>query len=118
MGGANYRPPAGLRGSCDTLLTTARALGQLRGLEHHQGTGRYVTPPASHPHSSRNPLLQLLLLNSVSYFLAAPPSLQQLCRLHILQRAGCRRVGRLPLPGRLVRFLQHREREVEDVEEF
>lgn len=50
-------------------------------------------------------------------FLAAPPSLQQLCRLHILQRAGRRRVARLPLPGRLIRFLQHREREVDDGEE-
>ncbi|XP_074471690.1 ankyrin repeat and SOCS box protein 2-like isoform X2 [Sebastes fasciatus] len=42
---------------------------------------------------------------------AAPPrSLQQLCRLQILQLVGCRRVKRLPLPGGLIRFLQHQER--------
>ncbi|XP_034722215.1 ankyrin repeat and SOCS box protein 2-like, partial [Etheostoma cragini] len=42
---------------------------------------------------------------------AAPPRpLLQLCRVQILQLVGRRRVKKLPLPGGLIRFLQHQER--------
>ncbi|KAK2855771.1 hypothetical protein Q5P01_004506 [Channa striata] len=41
---------------------------------------------------------------------AAPPRpLLQLCRLHILKMVGIHRVKKLPLPGGLIRFLQHQE---------
>ncbi|XP_029985036.1 ankyrin repeat and SOCS box protein 2-like [Sphaeramia orbicularis] len=41
---------------------------------------------------------------------AAPPRpLMQLCRLQILNLVGYRRLKRLPLPGGLIRFLQHKE---------
>ncbi|XP_042359543.1 ankyrin repeat and SOCS box protein 2-like isoform X2 [Plectropomus leopardus] len=41
---------------------------------------------------------------------AAPPRpLMHLCRLQILQLVGRRRLKRLPLPGSLIRFLQHQE---------
>ncbi|XP_039981750.1 ankyrin repeat and SOCS box protein 2-like [Xiphias gladius] len=46
---------------------------------------------------------------------AAPPRpLMQLCRLQILQLVGCRRVKKLPLPGGLIRFLQHQEGSLDD----
>ncbi|XP_078131133.1 ankyrin repeat and SOCS box protein 2-like [Sander vitreus] len=46
---------------------------------------------------------------------AAPPRpLLQLCRVQVLQLVGRRRVKKLPLPGGLIRFLQHQERCVDD----
>ncbi|XP_078029747.1 ankyrin repeat and SOCS box protein 2 isoform X1 [Epinephelus lanceolatus] len=46
---------------------------------------------------------------------AEPPrSLLQLCRLQILQLVGPHRLKRLPLPGSLIRFLQHQERPDEE----
>ncbi|XP_018542331.1 ankyrin repeat and SOCS box protein 2 [Lates calcarifer] len=47
---------------------------------------------------------------------AAPPRpLMQLCRLQILQLVGRRRIKRLPLPGGLIRFLQHQEKLLDDM---
>lgn len=52
------------------------------------------------------------------YFLvfvsASPQSLMRLCRLQILQFTGRRRVKKLPLPGVLIRFLQHQEHSLDD----
>uniref|UniRef100_A0A8C2WUR1 Ankyrin repeat and SOCS box containing 2 n=1 Tax=Cyclopterus lumpus TaxID=8103 RepID=A0A8C2WUR1_CYCLU len=46
---------------------------------------------------------------------AAPPRpLLQLCRLQVLQLVGRRRLKKLPLPGGLIRFLQHQEGSMED----
>ncbi|KAM6906731.1 ankyrin repeat and SOCS box protein 2-like [Lycodopsis pacificus] len=46
---------------------------------------------------------------------AAPPRpLLQLCRLQVLQLVGRRRLKKLPLPGGLIRFLQHQQGPVED----
>ncbi|XP_061899638.1 ankyrin repeat and SOCS box protein 2-like isoform X1 [Entelurus aequoreus] len=44
---------------------------------------------------------------------AVPRPLQQLCRVHVVQMVGKRRLKRLPLPGGLIRFLQHQERYVD-----
>ncbi|KAL6095415.1 asb2 [Pungitius sinensis] len=45
---------------------------------------------------------------------ATPPRpLLQLCRLQVLQLVGQRCLKKLPLPGGLIRFLQHQERSVE-----
>ncbi|XP_054474996.1 ankyrin repeat and SOCS box protein 2 [Anoplopoma fimbria] len=47
---------------------------------------------------------------------AAPPRpLLQLCRIQVLQLVGRRRLKKLPLPGGLIRFLQHQEGSVEDL---
>ncbi|XP_061757443.1 ankyrin repeat and SOCS box protein 2-like isoform X3 [Nerophis ophidion] len=40
---------------------------------------------------------------------AVPRPLQQLCRVLIVKMVGTRRLKRLPLPGGLIRFLQHQE---------
>ncbi|XP_069581192.1 ankyrin repeat and SOCS box protein 2 [Brachyistius frenatus] len=46
---------------------------------------------------------------------AAPPRpLLQLCRLQIHQLVGHRRIKKLPLPGGLIRFLQHQEMSMDD----
>ncbi|KAM4522549.1 ankyrin repeat and SOCS box protein 2-like isoform 1-T3 [Odontesthes bonariensis] len=46
---------------------------------------------------------------------AAPPRpLMHLCRLQILQLVGRRQLKRLPLPGGLIRFLQHLEMSLDD----
>ncbi|XP_072218646.1 ankyrin repeat and SOCS box protein 2-like isoform X1 [Leuresthes tenuis] len=46
---------------------------------------------------------------------AAPPRpLMQLCRLQILQLVGRRQLKRLPLPGGLIRFLQHLEMSLDE----
>ncbi|XP_031734740.1 ankyrin repeat and SOCS box protein 2-like isoform X1 [Anarrhichthys ocellatus] len=46
---------------------------------------------------------------------ASPPRpLLQLCRLQVLQLVGRRRLKKLPLPGGLIRFLQHQQGPVED----
>lgn len=51
----------------------------------------------------------------VVWSLAAPPRpLLQLCRLRILQLVPHRRLKRLPLPGSLIRFLNHQEAPVDD----
>ncbi|XP_047184418.1 ankyrin repeat and SOCS box protein 2 isoform X2 [Scophthalmus maximus] len=44
----------------------------------------------------------------------SPQSLMRLCRLQILQFTGRRRVKKLPLPGVLIRFLQHQEHSLDD----
>ncbi|XP_042245807.1 ankyrin repeat and SOCS box protein 2-like isoform X1 [Thunnus maccoyii] len=45
---------------------------------------------------------------------AAPPRpLLQLCRLQVLRLVGHRRLQKLPLPGGLIRFLQHQEGSVD-----
>lgn len=50
---------------------------------------------------------------------AAPPRpLLQLCRLQIVQLVGRRRLKKLPLPGGLIRFLQHREVSLDDPTDF
>jgi len=51
----------------------------------------------------------------LSVSVAAPPRpLMQLCRLQILQLVGRRQLKRLPLPGALIRFLQHLEMSLDD----
>ncbi|CAB1452275.1 unnamed protein product [Pleuronectes platessa] len=44
----------------------------------------------------------------------SPRSLMQNCRLQILQLVSRPRVKKLPLPGVLIRFLQHGEGSIED----
>ncbi|XP_028252973.1 ankyrin repeat and SOCS box protein 2 [Parambassis ranga] len=45
---------------------------------------------------------------------ALPRPLLQLCRLQILKLVRRRRLKKLPLPGGLIRFLQHQEAQVDD----
>lgn len=60
-------------------------------------------------------LVVLVLVLVPSAFLAAPPRpLLHLCRLQILQLVGSRSLKRLPLPGGLLRFLQHKEMLLDD----
>ncbi|XP_063737637.1 ankyrin repeat and SOCS box protein 2-like isoform X2 [Eleginops maclovinus] len=44
---------------------------------------------------------------------ALPRPLLQLCRLQVQRLVGCRRLKKLPLPGGLIRFLQHQEGSVD-----
>nr|XP_043904749.1 ankyrin repeat and SOCS box protein 2-like isoform X5 [Solea senegalensis] len=54
--------------------------------------------------------------SSIKEKAASPRSLMQLCRLNILQLVGQKRLKKLPLPGSLTRFLQHKEGVIDDEE--
>ncbi len=117
LGRTDYRCTAWLCWACETLCTTPWASGQLQQVAVHQRESKYVHPFL---------LLKLFIYaNDFSHLcihllvlIAVPPRpLMQLCRLKIRKLLGIKRlkkIHRLPVPPRLIKFLNHQERE-EDI---